>query len=113
MRLWRGFLTTSLASYVAMLIFVINDIDLVGNMSTQQKSGFLSSLLFCAVIIWSLYDNSLNLIWCGVFGAWALVSYLGLVQWHNYFNGTDINLFMAIWDLLIGVAMYYESELYV
>ena len=112
MRPAKGFLYVSLMSYVAMLIFVINDISIANDMAGQQESGLLTSGIFCLIMIYSLYENNLNLVWCGVFGAWAFVSFLGLIQWQNYFGNQNINLYMSLWDLLIGIAMYYESELF-
>jgi hypothetical protein len=96
-----------------MLFLVINNIDLIAPPGVQHNSGVYSSLIYVAILIYSLYDNRLNLIWCGFFGSTAMISYIGLIEWVNYLNDTNINLFMAAWDLLIGIALYYESKLFV
>ena len=112
-RLSKAFLWVSLFSYVGMLSLVVSSVQVIQDIGSTKSSGVISSLLFVVMMMISLIDNKLNLIWCGVFGAWAFVSFLGIIQWYNHLGTMNLNVPMAIWDLAIGVSMYLESELYV
>lgn len=112
MRLSRAFLIVSFFSYICMIFLVLGSVKVLVDPTNNEHSVYVG-LFLSGIILYGLNDNRLNLMWAGVYGSMALVSFLGLINWVNYLNGENINLYMCLWDLLIGVCFAYESDLYV
>ena len=112
MRLGRAFLVISFFSYVCLLLLVSSNVAVLIDPTDNENSVYVGFFL-AGILLYSMQDNKLNIIWGGVYGSMALLSFLGIINWVDYVAAGNINMYMCIWDLLIGVSLVYESKLYI
>ncbi len=114
MRLSRAFLITSIFSYTCALLLVLKKV-VVTEPSPFDDYGWQIALFLLIILIYSIRDNRFNIIWAGVYGCLALLSFTGVVTWITPYGVKSfwMNLFMALWDLAIAISFVYESPMYI
>lgn len=107
MRWSRAFIIVS--TYAYSTLFILSGLRVRFIHEFPPLYSFLTSAISILVLLYGVKNPKFNLFLAGYFGVLTMASFSGIAHWINYFGSTDLSLWMAAWDLVLGTCLLMEA----